>query len=135
MYFQRSKKPSQRNEETGTDLAKSRNQVQSRKEPEQNLTARGGAEAILGTQRSPLPPGAVPDPSGNETLSPRQSCPAPSATGLGHGSKIHQLQESAMILDTQRSHSIHGSVTLAQNRARIQGTIKHPENAHKGEQE
>lgn len=53
MYFQRSKEPSQGKEETGTDLIKCINQVHSRKEPEQNLTARGAAEAILGTQRSP----------------------------------------------------------------------------------
>lgn len=53
MYFQRSKEPSQEKEETGTDLIKCINQVHSRKEPEQNLTARGAAEAIVGTQRSP----------------------------------------------------------------------------------
>lgn len=53
MYFQRSKEPSQGKEETGTDLIKCINHVPSRKEAEQNLTAKGAAEAALGTQRFP----------------------------------------------------------------------------------
>lgn len=53
MYFQRSEEPSQGKEETGRDFINCIDQAHSRKEPEQNVTARGAAEATLGTQRSP----------------------------------------------------------------------------------